>query len=139
MQRISIQQQLEDRIIAQSRCVVAICITTSDSIQTLAQQIQQCVLNLAWLPLIAKTIGHRGTQPKPTVCRFEENRTPITGRMILVEADYDCFFRQPLEQNTLSGGIVIHAKALFVINCLFRNFIFSRSGLLFYIFMNYPG
>ena len=59
--------------------------------------------------------------------------------MILVEFGDDRLLGHSLEQNTLFGGIVWHAKALSASKWLIANTILASPGLLFYLVMHNPG
>src|SRR5690606_3656065 len=85
--------------------------TTGDPKQPLAQQLLELVLDLARLPPVAQASRERRTQAQPLVARFEQQRTTVRTRVFLVEPHRHRPPRYLFEQNTLSGGIVAHAKA----------------------------
>jgi hypothetical protein len=95
-QRIAPEQERVDRVLGQSRGVVAVGVAAGDPVDAPPHQLDQLVLDLAGLP----RVGQAGRQPpghhQAVVERLEQHRPPIRTGVGLAELAHDRL-RQPLE------------------------------------------
>lgn len=119
--RIAPHQQLLDRVLGQARRVVAVRVPAGDCEHPLADQIIQCVPDLARLTLLAKAAAQSFGQPQPLIARLEQHRAAIGTAMRLIKLRHHALAEQRREQNTLCCAIVSHAKAPSLVNRSSRN------------------
>ena len=69
--RIASHQQLLDRVLGRARRVVAVRVPAGDGKHPLADQLIQCVPDLARLTIVRKAAAQSFGQPQPLLARFE--------------------------------------------------------------------
>ena len=110
--RVTAGHKFHNRIVGQSRGVVTVGIAAGDAEKALLKQLLARVRDLRLLAIVRQTRSQRCAQFKLLVARLEQHRSTVGTGVILVEFDGNRLPGQILEQNTLFGGIVCHAKAL---------------------------
>ena len=103
---VATDQQLVDRVLRQSRCVVAVLVTAGDAEHALAHQFMQAMLHLRLLATIAQATHQRIRQTQAFITRFEQQRTAVRAAVRLVKPRHHRFVEQVLEDYRLSCGIV---------------------------------
>jgi len=114
--------------VGQARGVIAVGIAAGDGEEALLKQRLQRMGDLRLLATVRQTRRQGRAQLELLVARLEQNRSTVGAGVILVELDGHRLLAHILEQNTLFGGMVCHAKALGVGKCLFPNTIFAHLG-----------
>jgi len=71
--RVTSGQQLEDRIISNTRCIVTISIAEHPLLKNLLTG----MLHLGGLTIVSETGGHRCAQSQAFITRFEQHRATI--------------------------------------------------------------
>jgi len=103
--RIPLEQQLVNRILGQSRSVVAVRIAAGDREHPLPQEIEHPVLHLARLARVHQAGRESLRQPQALVHRLEQDGAAVRAAVLLVELRHHGLREQAAKQNTLCGSV----------------------------------
>ncbi len=109
--RVATAQQLLDRVGRESARIIAIRVATGDRVETLTHQRPDRMADLARLAPVIDAANQRLGQTHAPIAGFKQERAAIGTGMRLVELRHHRAAEQIRKQDTLSCGIVVHAKA----------------------------
>jgi hypothetical protein len=137
--RVTSDQQLLDRILGQSRGIVAVWIPAGDRLQALAHQIPDRVFDLARLPSVHDAARQALRQTQPLVAGLQQNCSTIGTAVALVELRHHRTAKQVRKQDSLSCDIFWHAKASRVVQGLVAKPFYHHTGFCLLEITNFPG
>ena len=98
--RIAVEQQLVDRVVAQPRGVVAVGVATGEPKDPLPEQLERLMLDLARLPWIVEARGQALGQPELGIDPLEQDRAAVGAGVLCVEdGDHRLPFRIEFERD----------------------------------------
>ena len=105
-------EHLVDRIVGELAGVVAIGVSQGDGKQSLLDEFEQTMTDLAGLPSIAQALGELLAQSELLIDGLEQQGATVRGAVLLVEGSNDRLRNQVGKRDSLCGRIRHHEGAL---------------------------
>jgi hypothetical protein len=109
--RVTIEDQLVNRVVSQMSGVVAVSVSTRHTIDTLPQKVMNGVFDHVGIALVEDASCQTLTQPQSGIDTFDQDRTAVRAAVVLVERGKDRLGKEIRKKNSLCAR-VSHRRAL---------------------------
>jgi hypothetical protein len=133
--RISIDEHLVNRVMAEPGGVVCIGVATGDSEDSLGEKFPHLVDNFSRLPSVNETVGKSFGDPKLLVNGFQQDGSAIGAGVGEVETGHQGSVEKLWKDETVCRILTAHRKASCVLESLGDNCFLTRGGFL--VFRNH--